>query len=121
MADVARIQQEIRAAGFDGWLLCDFHNRDLVAYRVLGLDPAKFTSRRWFYWIPAHGEPVRLVSKVEPLKLDPLGGEKRSYLSWRELHAKLREVLGGAPDQEWVDRSNAALPSQAPRTAGGCC
>ena len=96
MADVARIQQEIRAAGFDGWLLCDFHNRDLVAYRVLGLDPAKFTSRRWFYWIPAHGEPVRLVSKVEPLKLDPLGGEKRSYLSWRELHASLKAVLGEA-------------------------
>ena len=75
MADIARIQQEIRAAGCDGWLLYDFHNRDLVAYRVLGLDPNKFTSRRWFYWIPAHGEPVRLLSKVEPLKLDALEGD----------------------------------------------
>ena len=93
MADITRIQHEIRAAGCDGWLLYDFHNRDLVAYRVLGLDPNKFTSRRWFYWIPAHGEPVRLLSKVEPLKLDALTGEKRFYLSWRELHASLKEIL----------------------------
>ena len=93
MADITRIQHEIRAAGCDGWLLYDFHNRDLVAYRVRGLDPNKFTSRRWFYWIPAHGEPVRLLSKVEPLKLDALTGEKRFYLSWRELHASLKEIL----------------------------
>ncbi len=93
MADIARIQHEIRAAGFDGWLLYDFHNRDAVAYSVLGMDPNKFTSRRWFYWIPAHGEPVRLVSKVEPLKLDALPGKKRFYLSWRELHASLKEIL----------------------------
>jgi Xaa-Pro dipeptidase len=96
MPDIARIQQEIRAAGFDGWLLYDFHNRDTVSYRVLGLDPNKFTSRRWFYWIPANGEPVRLVSKVEPLKLDGIGGAKRAYLSWRELHASLKEILGAA-------------------------
>ncbi|MFH1176020.1 MAG: M24 family metallopeptidase [Acidobacteriota bacterium] len=94
MPDIGRIQGEIRAAGFDGWLLYDFHNRDAVAYRVLGLDGAKFTSRRWFYWIPAAGEPVRLVSKVEPLKLDSLQGAKRFYLSWRELHASLKEILG---------------------------
>ncbi|RPJ78723.1 MAG: M24 family metallopeptidase [Acidobacteria bacterium] len=96
MPDIGRIQREIQATGVDGWLLYDFHNRDQIAYHVLGLDSGKFTSRRWFYWIPASGQPVRLCSKVEPSKLDPLPGEKRMYLSWRELHAGLREVLGGA-------------------------
>ncbi|MFB3853071.1 MAG: M24 family metallopeptidase [Vicinamibacterales bacterium] len=96
MPDIGRIQGEIQAAGVDGWLLYDFHNRDQIAYHVLGLDFGKFTSRRWFYWIPASGEPVRLCSKVEPAKLDALPGEKRMYLSWRELHAGLREMLGGA-------------------------
>jgi Xaa-Pro dipeptidase len=96
MADIQRIQGELAAAGIDGWLLYDFHNRDAIAYRVLGLDLGKFTSRRWFYWIPAHGDPVRLVHKVEPTKLDPLPGEKRFYLSWRELHASLREIMGDA-------------------------
>lgn len=96
MAEIARIQRELVAGGFDGWLLYDFHNRDAVAYHVLGLDFGKFTSRRWFYWIPAAGEPVRLVSKVESTKLDSLPGAKRLYLSWRELHASLKEILGGA-------------------------
>jgi Xaa-Pro dipeptidase len=96
MPDIARIQQEIAAAGCDGWLLFDFHNRDRIAYQVLGLDFAKFTSRRWFYWIPAHGQPVRLCSKVEPHRLDDVPGELRFYLSWRELHEALKAMLGGA-------------------------
>ena len=37
--DLAAIQSELRAAGLDGWLFCDFHHRDLMAYRILGLQP----------------------------------------------------------------------------------
>ena len=96
MVDVARIQAELAKEGVDGWLFYDFHNRDAIAYRVLGMDFGKFTSRRWFYWIPTQGEPVRLVSKVESTKLDSLPGEKRLYLSWRELHASLKEILSPA-------------------------
>jgi Xaa-Pro aminopeptidase len=95
MPNIERIQQELRAAKVDGWLLCDFHNRDAIAYRVLGLDFGKFTSRRWFYFIPVEGDPVRLVSRVEPAKLDALPGAKKLYLSWRELHLSLKEILGG--------------------------
>jgi len=93
MVDIKRIQEELANEKVDGWLFYDFHNRNAIAYRVLGLDYGKFTSRRWFYWVPARGEPVRLVSKVEATKLDALPGEKREYLSWRELHASLREIL----------------------------
>ncbi len=96
MADIARIQTELSAAGLDGWLLYDFHNRDAIAAHVLGLDFGKFTSRRWFYWIPAEGQPIRLCHKVESTKLDSLPGEKRLYLSWRELHASLKQMLGKA-------------------------
>ena len=96
MPDIARIQSELKAAGVDGWLLYDFHNRDAIAYHVLGMDYGKFTSRRWFYWIPTTGQPIRLAHKVESTKLDSLPGEKRLYLSWRELHASLKLMLGGA-------------------------
>ncbi|HNX51722.1 MAG TPA: M24 family metallopeptidase [Thermoanaerobaculaceae bacterium] len=96
MPDITRIQDELQAAGVDGWLFCDFHNRDRIAYHVLGMDYGKFTSRRWFYWIPAHGEPARLCSKVESTKLDSLPGSKTLYRSWRDLHAGLRAILGGA-------------------------
>ena len=79
----------------DGWLLYDFHNRDMMAYQILGLDGEKFTSRRWFYLIPAEGEPVAVVSKVEPRRLDGLPGRLVYYRSWNDLHTTLAELLGG--------------------------
>ena len=92
--DLAAIQEALRDAGVDGWLFCDFHHRDLMAYRILGLDPGHMTTRRWFYWVPSRGEPVKLAHRVEPAKLDPLPGRQEHYLSWRELHEKLQGVLG---------------------------
>ncbi len=96
MPDITRIQHEVKRSGFDGWLLYDFRNRDPIGCAILGLDFGGFSTRRWFYWVPADGEPVKLVSAVESKKLDSLPGAKRVYLSWRELHAALREMLGEA-------------------------
>jgi Xaa-Pro dipeptidase len=94
--EISVIQQAIREAGLDGWLFYDFHNRDLTAYRILGLDPAKHAMRRWFYWVPAAGEPIRLVHGVEATKLDPLSGRKVVYVTWQRLHEALGEILGGS-------------------------
>jgi Xaa-Pro dipeptidase len=95
--NLSSIQNALHEADIDGWLFYDFHNRDPIAYRVLGLDFGKFTSRRWWYWIPEVGSPVRLVHRVEPTKLDSLPGEKRFYLAWGELHASLKDILGKPP------------------------
>jgi Xaa-Pro aminopeptidase len=92
---IARIQTELSKAGIDGWLFFDFHNRDPISYRILGLEFGKFTSRRWFYLVPKSGPPVKLVSAVEAGKLDALPGEKRVYRSWRELLDHLRGMLDG--------------------------
>ena len=75
--DLKEIQKALKEKGVDGWLFYDFHNRDHLSYRVLGLDFNKMTSRRWFYFIPAEGEPIRLAHRVESTKLDTLPGEKR--------------------------------------------
>jgi len=88
------IQQELRRGSLDGWLLCDFRNRDYLAYRVLGLNFEKMSTRRWFYYIPARGTPKKLVSAVERRRLDELPGTTLVYLSWKELHAALKGVLG---------------------------
>lgn len=92
--NLAAIQQALREERLSGWLFYDFHNRDPIAYRVLGLDFGKFTSRRWFYFIPAEGEPRRMAHRVEPTKLDALPGSKKLYLAWGELRAGLRELIG---------------------------
>jgi Xaa-Pro aminopeptidase len=92
--NITEIQKAIREAGLDGWLFYDFHNRDPIAYHILNLDFGKLTSRRWFYFIPAEGEPVRLCHRVEPEKLNGLPGRLIFYLSWRELRDLLKDILG---------------------------
>jgi Xaa-Pro aminopeptidase len=94
--DLKKIQTAIKEKGIDGWLLCDFHNRDHLAYRILDMDFNKMTSRRWFYYIPAEGKPIRLVHNVEKTKLDSLPGDKMSYSAWVDLHASLKKIVGGA-------------------------
>jgi Xaa-Pro dipeptidase len=110
MPDIPRIQKELKAVGADGWLLYDFRNRDPIACGILGLDFGGFTTRRWFYWIPAQGEPARLVSSVESKKLDTLPGTKQVYLSWRELHAALKAILGKAKKVAMQYSPNADVP-----------
>jgi Xaa-Pro dipeptidase len=92
--DLKRIQEALRERKLGGWLLCDFHNRDHLAHRILGLDPKKMCTRRWFYFIPARGEPRKLVHSVEKGKLDGLPGSRMVYLPWEQLHASLRKLLG---------------------------
>jgi Xaa-Pro aminopeptidase len=93
--DLPAIQKALRAQGLDGWLFCDHHRRDPMAYAILGL-PRSMASRRWFYWLPAQGEPVKLAHRVEPRMLDTLPGRQEHYLAWTELHQKLKAILGGA-------------------------
>jgi len=92
--DLARIQDELKKAGIDGWLFYDFHNRDHLGYRILGLDDSGMATRRWFYYVPAEGEPTRLVHSVESTKLDSLPGKKLVYLPWEQQHGLLNEILG---------------------------
>jgi Xaa-Pro aminopeptidase len=92
--DLQKIQKALRDKHIDGWLLCDFRNRDYLAYRVVGLNFEKMTSRRWYYYIPARGEPRKLVSAVERMRLDSLPGKRMVYLSWQELHSSLKKMMG---------------------------
>ncbi len=94
--DLDLLQDAIKDAGFDGWLFYDHHHRDPIAYRILGLDEQSFVSRRWFYFVPASGEPQKLVHRIESGKLDTLPGARAEYSSWQELEAKLQSMLRGA-------------------------
>jgi Xaa-Pro dipeptidase len=94
--DLARIQEALRREKLDGWLFFDHHQRDPLAYRVLGLPPNRHVTRRWYYLIPAEGEPRGIVHRIESGVIDPLPGEKAQYSSWQEQHARLGELLKGA-------------------------
>ena len=87
------IQAALRESSLDGWLFYDHHHRDPIAARILSLDPKAHITRRWYYFIPASGEPRKLVHRIEQGRLDALPGAKTQYSSWQELHAGLENLL----------------------------
>ena len=87
------IQTALRESAVDGWLFYDHHHRDPIAHRILSLDPNAHITRRWYYFIPASGEPRKLVHRIEQARLDALPGAKTQYSSWQELHAGLENLL----------------------------
>ena len=89
------IQAALRESGLDGWLFYDHHGRDPLAYRILDLPAGMHVTRRWFYLVPANGEPRKLVHRIEAGRLDGLPGSKEEYSSWEELETKLEGMLGG--------------------------
>jgi len=91
--NLPEIQAALRDGGHECWLFYDHHHRDPIAYRVLGLPANMLVTRRWFYLIPASGEPVKLVHRIESHHLDSLPGSKMEYSAWQELWQNLEAML----------------------------
>jgi Xaa-Pro aminopeptidase len=108
--ELTQIQNAIREEGLDGWLFFDHHHRDPLAYRILGLHSAGLASRRWYYFIPASGEPRALVHAVEPRALDELPGAKRVYSAWTSQRDGLTALLIGARRVAMQFSPNCAVP-----------
>jgi Xaa-Pro dipeptidase len=90
------VQRALAEDGLDGWLLYDFHGSNPIAVRLAGLSgSAKMATRRWYYLIPAKGEPRGLVHAIEPHNLDGLPGEKTAYAGRELLASGLKNLLRG--------------------------
>jgi Xaa-Pro dipeptidase len=53
-------------------------------------------TRRWYYFVPAKGEPKKLVHKIESESLAALPGDTLYYAKQDELHKNLKKILGRA-------------------------
>jgi Xaa-Pro dipeptidase len=89
------IQSALKERNIDAWLFYDHHRRDTIAYRVLGLPQTLMVTRRWYYLIPAVGEPTKLVHRIEAGHLDSLPGRKLQYSAWQELFENVKTMLAG--------------------------
>ncbi len=96
MFNLSAVQHSLQELGLDGWLLYDFRGLNVLARRVVGLAPEQMLSRRWFYFIPAHGPARKLVHRIESHALDALPGEASIYLRWQELEAGVAELVQGS-------------------------
>ncbi len=93
---IPAVQRALQEDGLDGWLLYDFQGSNPIATRLAGLaGSGKLATRRWYYLIPAKGDPRGLVHAIERYNLDALPGEKRTYAGRELLAAGLRDLLSG--------------------------
>ncbi|HEU0122533.1 MAG TPA: M24 family metallopeptidase [Bryobacteraceae bacterium] len=116
--NIAAIQQALRDEKLDGWLFFDHHMRDPLAYRVLGFHPPRVPTRRWYYLIPAHGEPRKLVHQIEPGMLNELPGEATTYSSWSRQVYGLTTLLSGCKQVAMQYSAQCAVPYVAMVDAG---
>src|SRR5262245_16482247 len=95
MFDLAAVQAAVRDAGLDGWLLYDFRGLNVLARRIVDIPEGAHVTRRWFYFVPATGEPRKLLHRIEPHTLDHVPGRARLYLRWQELEAGVADLVAG--------------------------
>lgn len=93
---IEKAQKFIQESHFDGWLIYDFRGNNPLGRHFLKINPEWMTSRRFFYWIPATGKPVKLVHAIEDQVLDSMPGEKRVYSFWESLERELKAILKDA-------------------------
>jgi len=108
--DLIGIQKALAASGIDGWLLYDFRGSNPIARSVIGFDESQIGTRRWFYLIPAQGEPVAILHVIEPHATRGAPGKTVLYRSWKELEALLREHLAGKRRVAMEYSPGAAIP-----------
>lgn len=105
---LSEIQAAIRAEGFDGWLLYDFHGQNPIAASLLGLGK---TTRRSFALIPATGEPALLLHAIEHSSWRHWPWAKRSYSGWREMEEELATLVNGHPRLAMETSARSGVPT----------
>jgi Xaa-Pro aminopeptidase len=109
--DVPAVQRALQQQGLDGWLWYDFQGANPIAQRMAGLgNGGHMASRRWFYLIPADGEPRGLVHAIEKHNLDALPGGKTAYAGRTQLEAGLKHLLSGSKRIAMEYSPNGAIP-----------
>lgn len=93
---IGEVQKHLTANNIDGWLVFDFQKRNELAWDFLAIPEDKHLTRRFFYWIPKVGEPVKVVHEIESGALDHLPGNKQIYLRWQTLEELLQKLLQDA-------------------------
>src|SRR3954465_4645262 len=67
-------------------------------------------TRRWYYVVPAKGEPQKLVHRIEAGHLDCLPGGKTEYSAWQEQQEGLKKILGPYKKVAMEYSPNNAIP-----------
>ena len=108
--NVRAVQQALRQDGLDGWLLYDFRGLNPIAARIAGIGHDVIVTRRWYYLIPATGEPRALVHAIERQSFEALPGTSQTYARREELASGLRALVVGCSRLAMEYSSEGAIP-----------
>ncbi len=117
-ARIKDVQKHLLKEKIDGWLIYDFHGINALARDFLKVDPELMVTRRFFYWIPAKGDPIKILHVIEPHVLPHLPGKTEIYLKWQELEEQLGKVLKGAKTVAMEYSPKNAIPYLSKVDAG---
>jgi Xaa-Pro dipeptidase len=76
-------------------LFYDFRRSNDLACKLLEVPQSRLLTRRFFYWIPQKGEPVKIVSAIEDKILQHLPGNTKIYRTWQELESFIGQAVKG--------------------------
>src|SRR5436190_5327917 len=118
--DIGAVQAALTPDGVDAWLLYDFRGLNPIATDVTGVgrQGGHLATRRWYYLIPAKGEPRALVHVIEPHALAHLPGTTERYAGRDQLEAGVRRLLAGVRRVAMEYSPKCAIPYVARVDAG---
>lgn len=94
-ATLPALQEALRDASLDGWLLFDFHGCNPIAAGVLNL--RGMVTRRIFAFVPREGVPVAITHNIEqgPWRDWPDAWKRERYSTWRALESAVARLVKG--------------------------
>lgn len=112
------VQEIIQKNDWDGWLLYDFRKSNELACDFLEIPKDTLLTRRFFYWIPKTGQPIKIVHRIESHVLKHLPGAVHSYSSYEELETALSDTLKGSSTIAMEYSPRNAIPTVSKVDAG---
>ncbi len=109
MKSIKEIQDILKKENIDGWLIYSFQHSNNLAINLLKLQE-KHITRRFYYWIPIEGNPVKIVHGVESNILDAWEGDTIEYYSWESLNKAIISTLKGKKKIAMEYSKNCAIP-----------
>lgn len=118
--DIAAVQAALAEERLDGWLLYSFRGSNPIATELTAVDRqgGHLATRRWYYFIPSHGEPRALVHAIESRALAHLPGRSALYAGREQLERQLGHLLHGARRIAMEYSPQCAIPYIAQVDAG---
>jgi len=114
------MQAALAEDGIDAWLLYDFRGLNSIAADITAVarQGGHLATRRWFYLIPAAGEPRKLVHAIERSSLAHLPGSTERYAGRQQFEEGLGRLLAGMKRVAMEYSPDCAIPYMSLVDAG---